>query len=179
MDYFLIFLGVAFSIFLTQISGPRPMPKPETPPWVAETIFPILPALLGLPQGVVLFWPLFYCIQRLVGRPQALTAAEWLWGVAWLGTVLLVVWAFWMRFGEAPAFAEKLAYPPQAIWTIIVVPTLAGLAFLIGLISLFGRWKQPWTHTFGIVLMIWPVIPLAALLLWSQSHWEWLPFVKK
>jgi hypothetical protein len=178
VDYFLIFVGLSLSLYLNQISGPRPEPRSDVPASIGLYIVPLLPALLYLPQGIILLWPLFYGTQWLAGRPQALTAVEWLWGVAWLGTLLLTIWALWRHLGTPPAFADNLAYPPQSIWTVIVVPIISAAALVVGLIGLIGRWQQPWTHTFGIVLMVWPVLPLAGLLLWTEPHWKWLPLGK-
>ena len=45
------------------------------------------------------------------------------------------------------------------------IPVTGGM-ILIGVINLIGRWSQPWTHTFALVLVIWPVLPLAALWAW-------------
>jgi hypothetical protein len=44
---------------------------------------------------------------------------------------------------------------------------LAALALLIALVGLVGRWRQPWTHTFCLALLLWPVLPVAALFLWD------------
>jgi hypothetical protein len=175
VDYFLILLGASLSVFLLQIGGPLPMPKADTPEWVSTHLLPLLPVMMYLPQGILLLWPLFYLGQRLRGRPQALSAGEWLWGVAWIGTLLLTAWVSWMRWGTPPEFAEDLQFPPQAIWTIIVSPVMAAIALAIGVINLFARWKQTWTHTFGLVLLLWPVLPLSGLLLWAEPGWKWLP----
>jgi hypothetical protein len=172
-DYLLVFVGLSFSLFLFGLSYPQPEARADTPEWVKTYLLPLLPQLMVLPQGVILLWPLFYATQRMLGRPQALSAGEWLWGVAWLGTLLLAVWLMWRHFGTVPEFLEDLQYPPQSIWTIIVAPTLAALAVVIGLTSLIARWRQTWTHTLGLVLVIWPVIPLAGLLLWAEPGWRW------
>jgi hypothetical protein len=174
LDYFLILVGCSLSLFLQQISHPNPQPKRETPAWVQQYVLPILPTLMSLPVGIILLWPLFYATQRLRGRPAALSAGEWLWGVAWLAAVLLTAFILWLSSGEPPEFLKHGDYRPQHIWTIILVPTLAGIAVLIGLISLLARWQQPWTHTFGLVLLFWPVIPLAGLILWTQHGWRWV-----
>ena len=44
---------------------------------------------------------------------------------------------------------------------------LSGVVVLLLLVDLFGRWKQPWTHQFSLVLALWPLVPLAALLAWK------------
>jgi hypothetical protein len=174
LDYLLILVGCSISLILNPLSGPTITPKANVPEWMVTYVMPILPLMLALPQGIILFWPIFYAVQRLLGRPQALSAGEWLLGVAWLGTVLLTIWAIWVHSPSKPDFASKFQYPPQSVWTIIVLPTLAAIALVIGLITLFSGPKQPWTHTFGLVLMIWPLLPLAGLLAWAQSPW-WPP----
>jgi hypothetical protein len=173
VDYLLIFLGCGLSLYLNQISGPQPKAKDHIPLWIAQDLVPQLPPLLLLPQGIILLWPLFYGTQRLLGRSQALSAGEWLWGVAWLGTLLVTGWVLWGHLGNLPAFADHLDYPPQFLWTIVAGPAMAVTASLIGLISLLARWQQPWTHTFGLVLLIWPMIPLGGLLLWTEPGWIW------
>jgi len=173
IDYLLIFLGCGLSLYLNQISGPKPEAKEGTPAWVTMDLLPHLPALFYLPQGIILLWPVMYGTQRLLGRRQALSAGEWLWGFAWLGTLLVAVWVIWGHLGTLPGFAENLAYPPQFIWTVIAGAAMALIAFILGLISLFARWRQPWTHTFALVLLIWPMIPLAGLLLWTERGWNW------
>src|SRR5262245_427879 len=89
LDYLLILGGCATSSFLASFAGPPRTIEPENIPFaVAESVPAVLVELVALSQGVVLLWPLFYGLQWLRGRPQSLTAGEWLWGVAWLGTVL-------------------------------------------------------------------------------------------
>ncbi len=175
LDYFLVLLGCSLSLFLHAISHPEPVARAQVPAWVAGELLPLLPTLLALPQGIILFWPVFYALQKLRGRRESLGAGEWLLGIAWLGTVLLTAWVLWLHWGGKPGFVDDLTYPPQSLWTIIVVPTLALIALVVGLIGLVGRWKQPWTHTFGLVLLIWPVLPLAGLLMWAEPGWRWTP----
>jgi hypothetical protein len=173
IDYFLMFLGCALSLYLNHISGPQPEAKDNTPGWIKKDLLPQLPPLLYLSQGIILLWPLFYGTQRALGRSQALSAGEWLWGFAWLGTLLVTAWVLWGHLGTLPGFADNLGYPPQFIWTIIAGAAMALIALVIGLIGVLARWKQPWTHTFGLVLLIWPMFPLAGLLLWTERGWTW------
>lgn len=173
LDYLLILAGCSLSFFLHEVSHPDPRPKADTPAWVEENLFPTLPRMLTLPQGIILLWPLFYATQKLRGRPAALSAGEWLLGLAWLGTVLVTGWNLWMHWGTPPGFAADLAYPPESVWTVIVLPVMAGVAVLIALVSLFRRRQAPWTHAFGLVLVIWPVLPLIALLAWAEPGWRW------
>jgi hypothetical protein len=192
VDYFLILAGCCLSLLLANVSRPVPKPNSDAPAWVKETLLeppldlqikelfgdhhrplPVLTLLLLLPEGIILLWPVFYTLQLIQGRPQALSAGEWLWGFAWLGTVLLTGWTLWMHWSP-PAFAKDLTYSPQAIWTILVLPSMAFIAVVIGLISLVAGWKQTWTHTFGLVLIIWPVVPMAGLVLWTELPWKWV-----
>jgi hypothetical protein len=170
VDYFLILAGCSLSLFLAQMCKPTPHAHSHAPAWVVESL-PLLTLMLLLPQGIILLWPLFYSLQRLKGRPQALSAGEWLWGFAWLGTVLLTGWTLWNHWSP-PSFAEKLDYSPQAVWIILLLPSMALIALIIGLVNLIAQWKQTWTHTFGLVLIIWPVLPLAALMVWTKLTWK-------
>jgi hypothetical protein len=165
LDFLLILLGCALSRFLYYLAGPTIRPLEHIPldvPWLPSLIV----ELVVLPQGIVLFWPVFYALQRLRGRSQSLTAGEWLWGVAWLGTVLYLGLVFWINSDTAPDFLAKATYSPQLVWYFVVGPAMALIALVILIANLVGRWQQPWTHTFALVLMVWPVLPLAAVLAW-------------
>jgi hypothetical protein len=115
LDYLLILTGFALSLFLQQISRLEVSLGADAPNWAIPTVIPLLPTFLILPQGVLLLWPIFYATQRLLGRPQALTAGEWLWGFSWLGTVFLVVYAGWARWGRLPEFIKELEYSPPLV----------------------------------------------------------------
>src|SRR5688572_23219410 len=95
VDYFLMLLGFALSFYLVELSGYQAREPEHAPAGLAPSVLRPLPTLLFLQVGPVLFWPVFYTTQRLAGRPAALTPGEWLWGVAWLTTVALVVWVGW------------------------------------------------------------------------------------
>ena len=43
----------------------------------------------------------------------------------------------------------------------------APFALLVSVTDLFTRLRKPWTHAFGLVLLIWPVLPLLGLLAWK------------
>jgi hypothetical protein len=173
LDYLLILTGCSLSLFLQQISRLDVAPRADAPSWAARHLIPLLPTFLILPQGVLLLWPIFYATQRLLGRPQALTAGEWLWGFAWLGTVLLVAYEGWARWGTLPQFIKELDFSPPLVWNVIVLPSMALVAVMIGLIGLVARWEKTWTHTFGLLLLVWPVLPLAGLLVWTRD-WNWV-----
>jgi hypothetical protein len=172
-DFFLILLGCALSSFLMAFDGPTVEPKDTAanlPPSVTTYVFPLLPFLLVLPQGVVLLWPLFYSIQRIRSRPQSLTGGEWLWGFAWLGTLLLIGWAAWNKSGTPPDFLKNMTFPPHLVWYVILVPSMAVIAVIIVVIDLVSGWQQPWTHTLSVALALWPVLPLAAVLAWGKFN---------
>jgi hypothetical protein len=178
-DFLLILLGCALSLLLTDLSGFRAVPGESTPAWLGEplrssspdvqrTLLGLLPYLLFLPLGILLLWPLFYFKQRLGGRTQGPTAGEWLWGLTWLGAVLLTTWILWQGLGSVPEFLspEKVK---KGIFVGYAVGVLAlgAVALLTGLVDLIARWPRPWTHHFVIALLIWPALILGALLLWG------------
>jgi hypothetical protein len=165
VDYSLIVLGFALSSVLYAVL-PHPMVEPGAnamrPP--LPELLGTLPALLRLPQGVVLLWPLFLAIQRLMGRKQGLTVVEWLWVFAWLGTALLTGLAAWGRWGSVPEFLHEHWSYPALVWYVILVPSLALIALVGALFSAFGGGQRPWTHNLAIVLLVWPVAPLSGFL---------------
>jgi hypothetical protein len=166
LDFLLILLGCSLSRFLYYLAGPTIRPLEHIPfeasPWLPNLVV----ELVVLPQGIVLLWPLFYALQWLRGRPQSLSAGEWLWGVAWIGTVLYLGLVAWINSGSAPEFLAKATFPPQLIWYFVVGPSMALIALIILMVDLVGRWPQPWTHTFSLALMVWPALPLTAVLAW-------------
>ena len=171
VDYLLILAGAALSAFATPYSGLHVEPQPDAPPFVLRSL-PLLPALLLLPLGMVLLWPLFYGTQWVLGRKQPLTWGEWLWGISWLGHLLLIGWVVWAALGQPPAFLNPEPYRPPVVWAVLVVPSLALIALALALGGLFGARRPPWTHTFGLALALWPALPLAGILLWGKLLWD-------
>jgi hypothetical protein len=165
LDYLFMLVGCGVSLFLAELSGLRAVSLSPTidPAWLR-----ILPALLLLPVGILLLWPLFYTTQRVVGRPQHLTIGEWLWGVAWLLVLALTTWIVWKYWGNPPEMLVSDSFQKHMILGYILgVLSLGGIALLLGLTDLIARWQQPWTHVFGLALLLWPVLPLAALWAWE------------
>lgn len=168
LDYFLMFCGVGLSLWLAELSGFQAQPTASTPPEIPLTALKLLPLLLFLPLGVVLFWPVFYTTQRIFGRPLSLTAGEWLWGVSWLITVALTTWIVWQGMGTPPEALQPAAAKGYAfVGYAVASMSLAAIAVLLFLVDLIGRWTQPWTHQLSLVLALWPVLPLIALLVWK------------
>src|SRR5262249_22827588 len=125
-----------------------------------------LPHMLFLPVGVLLLWPLFYLTQRLAGRTQPLSAGEWLWGVAWLGVLVLTAWILWQAMGTPPEVLHPTNFKGHVfVGYAVGVLALAALALLIGLADMIGRWGQPWTHHCCLALVLWPTLPLLVLML--------------
>lgn len=168
LDFLLILGGTALSLILADWSGLQANETSQTPEFVRRVLLKHLPAMLFLPLGILLLWPVFYGTQRLAGRQPHLSAGEWLCGVAWLGAVVLTVWIAWQYWGTPPELLRPAAFKGQVfVGYAVGVLALAGVATLIGVINLIGRWTQPWTHTLALVLVMWPVLPLAAMWAWK------------
>jgi hypothetical protein len=164
VDYFLLLLGFALSAFLTHV-GPLPVEAQE---FVAHprlrAAVSHLPDVMRLPEGVLLLGPLFLVTQFVTGRRQALTSIEWLWLLSWLGVVALsglTAWKYVIPFPDA--VLPYIALVPR-LWYVILAPSMAVLGVVLRLLSLFSRRPAPWTHSFGLALLVWPVLPLIGIL---------------
>jgi hypothetical protein len=162
LDYFLLLLGFGLSILLARLS-PLPVEALET---VADprlrSAVSYLPDLMRLPEGVILLGPLLFALQFLVGRRQGLTSIGWLWAFSWLGVLVLTGLLAWRHF--FPESAPPVIARAPWLWYMILAPSMAALAVVLGLLSLFSRRPAPWTHTFGVALLVWPVPPLVVIL---------------
>ncbi|HYV34617.1 MAG TPA: hypothetical protein VE988_02870 [Gemmataceae bacterium] len=167
-DFLFILAGVSISLLLAQWSAFTPRDTDATPAWVKDHVLPFLPTLLFLPVGILLFWPLFFLTQWLRGRTDAMSSGEWLWGVAWLAVLPWTCWVVWQRWDTLP---ETLQPEHSKRWIFlgyaVGVLALGSLAAILTLLGVFGRWRQPWTHSFCLVLLIWPAIWLACCLAWG------------
>src|SRR5438445_669889 len=74
LDFFVLLVGCALSYYFIGLSTLTVEPRADAPAELIPYIPKYLPYLLTLPQGILLFWPLFYGTQRLLGRRQGLTA---------------------------------------------------------------------------------------------------------
>lgn len=160
LDYFLLLAGCGLSYVLLRLDYVKINANSTDTQRTTDD----LAALLRLGEGVILLWPIFFAIQRVVGRPHGLTAGEWLWVLAWLGNATLIGLAAWHQWGTVPEFLRKPIFLPAFIWYVIVAPSMSLCAALIVLFDMFSGKQRPWTHQLSIVLMIWPVLPLAAIL---------------
>jgi hypothetical protein len=166
-DFFLLVGGGGLSHFLMRLGALRVEPGPHVEGALLRDLVAALPDLLRLPEGIILLWPLFLLGQRLRGRSQGLSAGEWLWVFAWLGTVVLTGLTAWVQGATVPeALAKYAAWLPalQRGWYVIFVPAMALVALLLTLIDRILRWQQPWTHQLALVLALWPALPLAGIL---------------
>jgi hypothetical protein len=167
LDFFLILIGCGISLFLARLPLLRE-PAPNGLP-LAAGVVPVLPALLRLPEGVLLLWPVFYLSQLVLRRSQSLTAGEWLWLFAWLGTALMNGLAAVLHSGVLPEVVRAhAAVWPGAIWYLVLVPSMALIAVVLALFGLFRREPPPWTHHLGLALIVWPLLPLAGLLTFGK-----------
>jgi hypothetical protein len=170
LDYFLLLAGCALSLFLMGLGPLYVEAKPDVTSAAGRALVEALPSPMRLTEGVVLLWPLFFFVQWAAGRQEGLTAAEWLWVIAWLGVALLTGLSAWERWGSLPEWMRWLTekYHPRHVWYLIFVPSLGVLALLFLLASVAVPRPRPWTHTFSIALATWPALPLAGIVAFGK-----------
>ncbi|HXG11425.1 MAG TPA: hypothetical protein VNK04_16845 [Gemmataceae bacterium] len=191
LDYFLLLAGCALSFGLVRLDQPTGRPGLRAPEAAVRYIGHLkvepgpranspalrylvltLPDLLRLPEGIILLWPFFFGIQRIMGRKQGLTSGEWLWVFSWLGVALLAILAAWNHWGPLPEFLAGRASWVPVVWYLILVPSIGLIAVLVLLLGLLGRQPFPWTHGLGLALTIWPAGPLAGILTLGKYGWS-------
>ncbi len=161
-DYFFILTGLALSALLAGLSGLQVRSARASSSALMQALTQVFPTLLFLCLGVVLLWPVFYLTQRALGRTQELTWGEWLWGLAWLGALLFTTWIVWKGLGTIPEFLATAGFKHGVmIGYLLSILSLGGLAIVLYVVGLVRRVPSPWTHTFGLALLIWPLLPLA------------------
>lgn len=164
-DYVLVLLGFALSIYLAGLSGLQPPAPAADAGLFLGVLAGVIPILVLMPLGVVLLWPVFYLIGRMAGRTQGLALGEWLWGFAWLVSLLLTAWIIWKGSGSAPEALTDEDFK-QAFFTGYTLYLLAmgAVAFFVWLFCLFSSTLFPWTHSFGLALLFWPIVPVTLIL---------------
>jgi hypothetical protein len=161
LDYFLVLAGCGLSHVLLRLDYVKINAYSSD----TQTTANVLADLLRLAEGVILLWPLFFAIQRVVGRGHGLTAGEWLWVLAWLGNATLIGLAAWHQWGSGPEVRDRpIIFWAAFLWYVIVAPSMALCAVLIVCFDMVSRKPRPWTHQLSLVLVLWPVPPLAAIL---------------
>jgi len=165
VDYFLMIAGFSLSLYLIRFQPWYVKSREDLPASLAELVRQ-LGDMMRLTEGVVLLWPLFQATQSLRGRNHSLTGAEWLWVIAWICVALLTGLAVWGHPDKSalPEWLREHADKPQGIYYMVVAPSMAVLAALFAVIGLVRRTPLPWTHTFSLALVTWPVLPLAGIL---------------
>jgi len=165
-DWLILFAGIGASAYLAKMTGlVMTLPPAIEPNAALQTLLDILPMLLFLPVGVVLCWPIFYATQWVCGRRQSLTMGEWLLGLAWLAALVFTGWCVGKGTGSLPELVTDADFKRHAVTGyVIFMFSMGALALVIWLVGLLGRRRQPWTHTLGLALMIWPAVPL--LIVW-------------
>jgi hypothetical protein len=163
LDYFLLLAGCSLSLFLIQIK-PWKFEAKEGLGAPAADLVGQLGDIMRLTEGVVLLWPIFLALQSLRGRAHGLSAGEWLWVIAWLGVATMTGLAAWAKWGTLPEWLQDHADKPRMIYYMIVAPSMGALAMLFAVIGLVRRSPIPWTQSFSLALVTWPVLPLAGIL---------------
>lgn len=165
LDYLILLLGCCFSLLLVHLFPLQVAPNSRSQGAVTQSLVESLPIALRLTEGVVLFWPFFFIPQKLRGRERGLTSTEWLWVFSWAGVALLTALSAWDTWATVPGFLQAHINTPRKLWYMIAVPSMAVLALLLGLMGMVRRSPSPWTHSFSIALAIWPVLPLALIVM--------------
>lgn len=165
LDFVLILLGVVLSLYLTNLAEVRVFRSTATPSWLGEGLAQAIPAVLLLPIGIYLWWPIFYSTARFRGRSENLTLVEYLWGTAWLIDLVVIGLIVGKHWEINLVVIDQTTIRSYASWGLLIIATgLAILGTLGGMAGLVQRTPRPWTHHLGIALMLWPVLPL--LLIW-------------
>jgi hypothetical protein len=168
LDYFLLLVGFSVSLYLMELSPLTVEPRDEVTHHVARAWVVFLPLLLRVPEGIILFLPVFFLLQFVMLRKHEITSGEWLWIIDWMGTTALTgVAAYRHEFG----LPEQLeTYWPTArwVWYLGFGAAMAALAALATLYNLIRRAPMPWTHGLGLALVLWPVVPLVGILLLTK-----------
>jgi hypothetical protein len=161
VDALFLLAGCALSLYLIPLNPLAATPAEDPPGPVAAALLAFLPGAMRLPEGILLLWPVFFATRRLLGRREALTGGEWLWVLSWVGVAALAGLDAWGVWGSPPAFLHTR---PRLLWYMIFVPAMSALAAVLALAGLVRRRYPPWTHLFGLALVLWPALPLALIL---------------
>jgi hypothetical protein len=164
VDYIFLLVGGSLSLYLLSLSPLLVKPATNASSSALHTFIAFLPAAMRLPEGIVLMGPIFYVMQLTRRRGWGLTSLEWLWVINGLGVAVLSGLAAWDRLGTLPHSMQPYATMPAKLWYLIFVPSMAALAALLGLVAMVRRAAVPWTHTFGFVLLLWPIAPLLGII---------------
>ncbi len=161
-DYFFVFAGCGISLVLVRILNFRAISTQATPDWMMEPLIKVLPEMMFLPVGIIVWWPLFFVAARIRGRSGELSWVEWFWGLLWLLNFFLVGSLLWVCWKGIPEVLEPYEIPKQIEeWLPIVLWAIGGAAVFFGVITAFSKKPSSWTHHFGLVLISWPAVVMA------------------
>jgi len=164
LDYCLLLCGFALSLYLMDLH-PWPVEAADFVPGRAlHVAVEFLPRLTRLPEGVILLFPFFFLPQFVLGRRQEIASGEWLWILAWCGTVALACVMVVRVVVGLPDWLDPYAQAVRWIWHLGFGTALALVALLLLLFGLIRRRPMPWTHGLGLVLVLWPILPLVGIL---------------
>jgi hypothetical protein len=164
VDYVFVLGGCGLSLYLMELKPLRVGAAEGVEGAFARYFVEFLPRPLRLTEGILLLWPVFFATQLVRRRREPLTAAEWLWVVSWVGVALLTGLTAWENSGRLPESLAQYADVPFKLWYVLFVPSMAVLAVVLGVAGLLRRGPAPWTHSFAVALIVWPVAPLAGIL---------------
>jgi hypothetical protein len=100
----------------------------------------------------------------VLGRRQEITSGEWLWILTWLGTAALTCLAVFRHVVGFPEWLDPYTYTVRWIWHLGFGMAMALLALILIAYGLIRRRPLPWTHGLGLVLVLWPILPLIGIL---------------
>jgi hypothetical protein len=169
LDYFLLLVGFGLSLYLIDLSPLAVQPADQITHPALRASVAFLPRLMRLPEGVILLFPVFFVLQKVMLRRQEVTSGEWLWLIAWLGTGGLTCIAAFRQVVGLPDWLEPFWQTVRWVWYLGFGAALAVTAVLLGLYGMVRRAPMPWTHGLGLVLMVWPILPLAGILLLTKK----------
>ncbi|MFO0866062.1 MAG: hypothetical protein U0744_15675 [Gemmataceae bacterium] len=163
-DFLCILAGACLSAWVAESIGAVVHLPVGQPSAALVALMRALPFALLLPSGIIAMWPIYYTNQRILGRNHPITAGEWLFGFAWLGILVLILWTVWRAAGAMPE-ALKSDEAKRMVLLVYSIAMLAfgAIAFGIWVVGWITRWKQPWTHMLALALMMWPAVPLACI----------------
>jgi hypothetical protein len=161
-DYLFLLGGMGLSLYLMELAPLQAEADVTLPDPRLADVIAFLPKLMRFPEGILLLWPLFF-VTQFPGRSIALTLGEWLWLFAWMGLALLTILTAWEHLAGLPSFMQPHAAKPRMLWYVVVMPAMGVLALVFLSVSLF-RPTPPWTHYFGLALILWPTVPALAVL---------------
>jgi hypothetical protein len=169
LDYFFLLGGFALSLYLMDLHRWTVEPQDYVTDHTLRSAIEFLPRFLRIPEGVVLLFPLFFFPQFVLGRRQEVASGEWLWILAWFGTAALVALAVVHHLSGLPSWLDSYVQAARLIWHLGFGTALALIALILVPVGLIRRAPMPWTHGLGLVLMIWPILPLAGILLLTKK----------